>query len=134
MHGLRRSLMLMFSITLHNIPKGSFVSLPLRREGYSCLKAFNYGMLSGVVEVFAGLIGCMLVLYVQNILPLFLSFAAGAMIYVSISELIPESQKNPNQNLMSFFTILGFVLMMVLDIAFSVMVLDIAFSVGELEK
>ena len=155
MHGLRRSLMLMFSITLHNIPEGlaigvafgsiafnngstlasafmlavgvgiqnfpegSSVSLPLRREGYSCLKAFIYGMLSGVVEVFAGLIGCMLVLYVQNILPLFLSFAAGAMIYVSISELIPESQKNPNQNLMSFFTILGFVLMMVLDIAFS---------------
>lgn len=153
--GIKRSLMLMFSITLHNIPEGlaigvafgsiafnngstlasafmlavgvgiqnfpegSSVSLPLRREGFSRTKAFIYGMLSGIVEVFAGLIGCVLVLYVQRILPFFLAFAAGAMIYVSISELIPESQNNKNKNLMSFFTIIGFVIMMILDIAFS---------------
>lgn len=153
--GLKRSLMLMFSITLHNIPEGlaigvafgsipfhngatiasafmlavgvgiqnfpegSAVSLPLRREGFSRFKSFVYGMLSGIVEVFAGIIGCVLVLYVQKILPFFLAFAAGAMIYVSISELIPESQNNINKNLMSFFTILGFVIMMILDVTFS---------------
>ncbi len=153
--GAKRSLMLMFSITLHNIPEGlaigvafgsiafnngatlasafmlavgvgiqnfpegSSVSLPLRREGYSRLKAFIYGMLSGIVEVFAGLIGCILVLYIEWILPFFLAFAAGAMIYVSVSELIPESQKNENKNIMNLFAIIGFVIMMILDIMFS---------------
>lgn len=154
-NGTKRSLMLMFSITLHNIPEGlaigvafgsipfnngatlasafmlavgvgiqnfpegSSVSLPLRREGYSRLKSFVYGMLSGIVEVFAGLLGCILVTYIKWILPFFLAFAAGAMIYVSVSELIPESQKNKNKKLMNLYTILGFVIMMVLDIMFS---------------
>ncbi len=153
--GIKRSLMLMFSITLHNIPEGlaigvafgsiasgldgttlssafmlavgvgiqnfpegSSVSLPFRREKYSRLKSFTYGALSGIVEPIAGLAGCMLVMYVQNILPLFLSFAAGAMIYVAVSELIPESQNNKYKNLISLFTILGFVIMMILDVSF----------------
>lgn len=154
-NGIKRSLMLMFSITLHNIPEGlaigvafgsiamgatganitaaimlavgvgiqnfpegTAVSLPLRRENISRTKSFVYGMLSGIVEPISGIIGCVLVMYVQNILPFFLSFAAGAMIYVAVSELIPESQKNKSKNLMSFFTILGFVIMMMLDVAF----------------
>lgn len=153
--GLKRSLMLMFSITLHNIPEGlaigvafgsiafssgsntlmaafmlavgvgiqnfpegTAVSLPLRRENFSRGKAFLMGALSGIVEPIAGLIGCLLVIYVQNILPFFLAFAAGAMIYVAISELIPESQNNKCKNLMSLFTILGFMIMMMLDVAF----------------
>ncbi len=154
-HSKKRSLMLIFSITLHNIPEGlaigvafgsigivpsatlisSFmlavgigiqnfpegcaVSLPLRREKYSRLKSFVYGALSGIVEPIAGVLGCILVMYVTNIMPFFLAFAAGAMIYVAISELIPESQKNKNKNLMSLFTILGFVIMMILDVVFS---------------
>ncbi len=152
--GMKRSVMLMFSITLHNIPEGlaigvafgslksgnttllaasmlalgvgiqnfpegSAISLPLRREGLSRFKSFMYGALSGLVEPLAGLIGCILVIYVQNILPFFLSFAAGAMIYVAVSELIPESQNNGKKNLISFFTILGFMIMMMLDVAFS---------------
>jgi ZIP family zinc transporter len=153
-HSLKRSLMLMFSITLHNIPEGlaigvafgsialgikdaSFisafmlavgvgiqnfpegtaVSLPLRRENYSRIKSFVYGALSGIVEPIAGIIGCVLVIYVRNILPFFLSFAAGAMIYVAVSELIPECEKNKHKNLMSFFIILGFAIMMILDVA-----------------
>lgn len=152
--GIKRSLMLMFSITLHNIPEGlaigvafgsialgvngatlasavmlaigvaiqnfpegTAVSLPLRRENFSRKKAFLFGALSGIVEPISGFIGCLLVMYVQNILPFFLSFAAGAMIYVAVSELIPESQKNAHKNLMSIFTILGFVIMMMLDVA-----------------
>ncbi len=152
--GIKRSLMLMLSITLHNIPEGlaigvafgsigkgtttligafmlavgigiqnfpegSAISLPLRRENFSRTKSFIYGMLSGIVEPIAGIIGCFLVMYVENILPFFLSFAAGAMIYVAVSELIPESQNNKCKNLMSFFTLLGFAIMMLLDVAFS---------------
>ena len=152
--GIKRSLMLIFSITLHNIPEGlargvafgsialgvegatllsafmlalgigiqnfpegASVSLPLRRENFSRKKSFLLGALSGIVEPISGIIGCVLVIYVKNILPFFLAFAAGAMIYVAASELIPESQKNSHKNLMSLFTIIGFVIMMILDIA-----------------
>lgn len=109
--------MLAVGVAIQNFPEGSAVSLPLRRENYSRLKSFMYGTLSGIVEPIAGIIGCVLVIYVQNILPFFLSFAAGAMIYVAVSELIPESQKNVHKNLISLFTIFGFTLMMVLDVA-----------------
>jgi len=109
--------LLALGIGIQNFPEGTSVSLPLRREKFSRKKAFIYGALSGIVEPIAGLVGCILVIYVQNILPFFLAFAAGAMIYVAMSELIPESQKNPHKNLMSLFTILGFVIMMMLDVA-----------------
>ena len=109
--------MLAVGIAIQNFPEGCAVSLPLRRENYTRKKAFIYGALSGIVEPIAGLIGCILVIYVQNILPFFLSFAAGAMIYVAVSELIPESEKNKHKNLMSLFIILGFTIMMVLDVA-----------------
>lgn len=111
--------MLAIGVAIQNFPEGCAVSLPLRRENYSRKKAFVYGMLSGIVEPIAGIIGCLLVVYITNILPFFLAFAAGAMIYVAVSELIPESQKNKRKNLMSLFTILGFAIMMMLDVAFS---------------
>lgn len=109
--------MLAVGIAIQNFPEGCAVSLPLRRENYTRKKSFIYGSLSGIVEPIAGLIGCILALYVQTIMPFFLSFAAGAMIYVAVSELIPESEKNSHKNLMSFFILLGFTIMMILDVA-----------------
>ena len=114
---LLSSFMLALGIGIQNFPEGASVSLPLRREKFSRKKSFLLGALSGVVEPISGIIGCVLVIYVKNILPFFLAFAAGAMIYVAASELIPESQKNSHKNLMSLFTIIGFVIMMILDIA-----------------
>ena len=104
-------------IGLQNFPEGSAVSLPLRREGYSRSKAFMYGQLSGIVEPISGVIGAILVSKVQNVLPFFLCFAAGAMIYVVVEELIPESQSNKCKDFMAFFTLIGFAVMMVLDVA-----------------
>lgn len=107
---------LALGIGLQNFPEGSSVSLPLRREGYSRKKAFFYGQLSGIVEPISAVIGALLVLSVKTILPFLLAFAAGAMIYVVVEELIPESQTNKKKDLMAFFTLFGFVLMMILDI------------------
>jgi len=109
--------MLAVGVAIQNFPEGCAVSLPLRRENFSRTKSFVWGALSGVVEPIAGMIGCILVVYVKNILPFFLAFAAGAMIYVAISELIPESQKNKHKKMMSLFTLLGFALMMILDVS-----------------
>lgn len=114
---LTAAVMLAIGVAIQNFPEGTAVSLPLRRENFSRKKAFIYGTLSGIVEPISAFIGCVLVMYVQNILPFLLSFAAGAMIYVAISELVFESQKNKHKNLMSLFTILGFVIMMILDVA-----------------
>lgn len=153
-HSIKRSLMLIFSITLHNIPEGmaigvafgsvfynlegatlaaavmlaigigiqnfpegSAVSLPLRREGMSPQKAFFFGMLSGIVEPISAVVGAILVIKVQVLLPILLSFAGGAMIYVVVQELIPESQANKKKDLMALFTILGFLLMMIFDVS-----------------
>ena len=104
-------------IGLQNLPEGSAVSLPLRREGYSRSKSFFFGQLSGLVEPISGVIGAVLVTYVSSILPFLLCFAAGAMIYVVVEELIPESQSNKCKDLMALFTLIGFTLMMVLDVA-----------------
>lgn len=111
------AIILALGIGLQNFPEGSAVSLPLRREGMSRLKSFIFGSLSGIVEIFAGLIGAILVLKIRNILPYLLSFAAGAMIYVVIEELIPESQSNEKKDLMALFTLIGFSIMMILDVA-----------------
>ena len=109
--------MLALGIGIQNFPEGSAISLPLRRDGYSRFKAFLFGSLSGIVEPISGVLGCLLVLSVRNILPFFLSFAAGAMIYVVVSEIIPESQENGNKLLVSISTLLGFIIMMILDVA-----------------
>ena len=111
------AILLAIGIGLQNFPEGSAVSIPLRREGMSRKKSFFYGQLSAIVEPIFGVLGAILVLKVQILLPFFLSFAAGAMIYVVISELIPESQSNEKKELMALFTIIGFSIMMVLDVA-----------------
>lgn len=109
--------MLAFGIGIQNFPEGAAVSLPLRGDGMSRKKAFIIGNLSGIVEPIAGMIGFLLVLKVESLLPFLLSFAAGAMIYVVASELIPESQTNKRKNLISMFTLIGFSIMMMLDVA-----------------
>ena len=108
---------LALGIGLQNFPEGSAVSLPLRREGMSRKKSFIIGALSGIVEPIAGVVGAILALKVRTILPFLLSFAAGAMIYVVVEELIPESQTNEKKDLMAIFSIIGFCVMMILDVA-----------------
>jgi ZIP family zinc transporter len=111
--------MLALGIGIQNFPEGSAVSIALRREGISRRRAFFWGQLSGIVEPIAGVIGALLVLYVRTLLPFLLAFAAGAMIYVVVQELIPESQTNPQKNIMALFTLIGFAVMMILDVALS---------------
>lgn len=111
------ALMLAIGIGLQNFPEGSAVAIPLRRDGMSRSKSFFYGQLSAIVEPIFGILGAILVLKVRILLPFFLSFAAGAMIYVVVSELIPESQSNQKKEVMAIFTIIGFTIMMVLDVA-----------------
>ena len=108
--------MLALGIGIQNFPEGSALSLPMRRDGMSAAKAFFLGQISGIVEPIAGVLGALLVLKIQTIMPVMLSFAAGAMIYVVVEELIPESQTNKRKDLMALFTIIGFILMMVLDV------------------
>jgi zinc transporter, ZIP family len=153
---LRRSILLVLSITLHNIPEGlavgvafgaltgtitnstilpalavaigigiqnfpegAAVSIPLRREGLSRTKAFFYGQLSGLVEPIAGVLGALLVITVRPILPYALAFAAGAMIYVVVEELVPTSREGDHKltDLATIGAILGFTVMMILDVA-----------------
>lgn len=114
---LSAAVMLAIGIGIQNFPEGSAVALPLRREGMSRKKAFLFGNLSGIVEPISAVIGAILVLEVQTLLPILLSFAGGAMIYVVVQELIPESQTNEKKDLMALFTILGFIVMMVFDVA-----------------
>ncbi len=105
-------------IGLQNFPEGAAVSVPLRREGYSRKKSFFLGQASGMVEPIAGVLGALLVVYVEAILPYALSFAAGAMILVAVHELIPECQRNqasqPYSSTMGI--VLGFAVMMLLDV------------------
>ena len=105
-------------IGLQNFPEGAAVSVPLRREGYSRKKSFFLGQASAIVEPIAGVIGALLVVHVEAILPYALSFAAGAMILVAVHELIPECQKN--RQVRPYFAtmgiILGFAVMMLLDV------------------
>lgn len=114
---LWQAISLAIGIGIQNFPEGSAVSLPLKRDGFSCKKAFFYGQLSGIVEPIAAILGVLMVLKIQVLLPFLLAFAAGAMLYVVISELIPESQKNSNKSLVSIITLLGFIIMMILDIS-----------------
>ena len=114
---LGSALALAFGIGLQNFPEGAAVSIPLRREGFSRLKAFWYGQLSGFVEPVAGVAGALLVLLVKPLLPYALSFAAGAMIFVVVEELIPESQRGNETDLSTVGAMLGFAVMMFLDVA-----------------
>ena len=116
---LEGACVLALGIGLQNFPEGTAVSVPLHREGYSLKKSFFIGQLTGIVEPIAGVIGALLVLKARVLLPFLLSFAAGAMIYVVVEELIPESQTNQKKDLMALFTLIGFSVMMILDLAFS---------------
>lgn len=108
---------LAIGIGLQNFPEGAAVSIPLRREGLSRTKSFLYGQMSGFVEPIAGVLGAVAVLVMQPILPYALSFAAGAMIYVVVEELIPEAQTSGNSDIATIGTMLGFAIMMLLDVA-----------------
>ena len=114
---LSGAITLALGIGIQNFPEGAAVSVPLRREGLSCFKSFWYGQLSGIVEPIAGVLGAAAVILIKPILPYALSFAAGAMIFVVVEELIPESQLEKNTDLATMCTMLGFAVMMTLDIA-----------------
>ena len=108
---------LAIGIGIQNFPEGLAVSMPLRREGLSRAKCFWYGQLSAVVEPIAGVIGAVIVLTAQAILPYALAFAAGAMIFVVVEELIPESQREGHRDVATMGAMLGFTVMMILDVA-----------------
>ncbi len=108
---------LALGIGIQNFPEGMAVSMPLRREGYTPFKSFWYGQLSGVVEPLAGVLGAAAVLIARPLLPYTLAFAAGAMIFVVAEDLIPEAQSGGNTHLATFGVMLGFTVMMVLDVA-----------------
>ncbi len=108
---------LAFGIGLQNFPEGAAVSVPLRREGFSKMKAFMYGQASGMVEPISGVIGALMVVLMQPLLPYALSFAAGAMIFVVIEELIPESQNGHDTDMSTIGAMFGFAIMMFLDVA-----------------
>ena len=108
---------LSIGIAIQNFPEGAIVSMPLVGEGMSKKKAFLYGMLSGAVEPVGGFLTALLAVQVTPLLPYFLAFAAGAMLYVVIEELIPESQAGEHTNIGTIGAAVGFALMMVLDVA-----------------
>lgn len=108
---------LAIGIGIQNFPEGAAVSIPLRREGLSRTKSFLYGQASGVVEPIAGMLGAAAVVAMKPILPYALSFAAGAMIYVCVEELIPEAQRDSDTDTSSVGAMLGFAVMMFLDVA-----------------
>ncbi len=107
---------LAIGIGIQNLPEGTAVAVPLRREGMSRLRSFWYGQLSGAVEPVAGVLGAAAVIVIQPLLPYALGFAAGAMIYVVVEELIPESQLAKNTHRATIGAMLGFAVMMILDV------------------
>lgn len=109
---------LAIGIGLQNFPEGTAVSMPLRREGLSRVRGFFFGQLSATVEPIAGLIGVLAVVAARPILPYALAFAAGAMIFVVVEELIPESQEGGHADLATMSLLVGFAVMMTLDVAF----------------
>ncbi len=108
---------LAIGIGLQNFPEGLAVSAPLRREGLSRTKSFLLGQASGMVEPVAGILGAAAVLFIRPLLPYALAFAAGAMIYVCVEELIPEAQHGEHSDFATFGVMVGFALMMLLDVA-----------------
>ncbi len=111
------ALALAIGIAIQNFPEGAIISLPLRSEGHSRWKSFSLGALSGVVEPIGAVIAILLAGFVNPILPYLLAFAAGAMIYVVVEELIPEASEGEHSNLGTIAFAVGFALMMVLDVA-----------------
>ncbi len=114
---LTGAIALAIGLGLQNMPEGAAVSVPLRREGFSRLRSFWYGQISGAVEPVFGVIGAVMVVLIRPILPYALAFAAGAMIYVVVEELIPESQLEKNTHAATLGALGGFTVMMILDVA-----------------
>lgn len=114
---LSGALALSIGIAIQNFPEGAIISMPLIGEGYSKPKAFLMGAMSGIVEPIAAVVTLLLITFIEPVLPYLLAFAAGAMIYVVVEELIPEAQEGKHSNLATIALAIGFVLMMVLDIA-----------------
>ena len=114
---LAGALALAIGIAIQNFPEGAIISMPLKSEGMSKQKAFLYGTLSGIVEPIGAILTITLTNLVVPILPYFLSFAAGAMIYVVVEELIPESQNGEHSNIGTIGVAIGFIIMMILDVA-----------------
>ena len=108
---------LAIGLAIQNFPEGAIISMPLKAEGMSKGKAFLYGTLSGIVEPIAAIVTILLASFVEPILPYLLAFAAGAMIYVVVEELIPESQEGEHSNIGTIGVAIGFVIMMILDVA-----------------
>lgn len=108
---------LAIGIGLQNFPEGLAVAMPLRREGMGRFKAFMFGQASGLVEPMAGVLGAWLVLSMELLLPYALAFAAGAMIFVVVEELVPESQRNRHNDFATVGALVGFAVMMILDVA-----------------
>lgn len=117
--GFGRTSMMILVVTIHNFPEGAIISLPLRSEGHIRVKAFTLGALSGIVEPLGAIAAILLAGLVTPILPYLLSFAAGAMIYVVVEELIPEASEGEHSNLGTIAFAVGFALMMMLDVALS---------------
>ncbi len=115
---LPAAIALAIGIGIQNFPEGLAISMPLRGAGMSRLRSFNYGQLSAIVEPIAALIGAWAVIMMEPLLPYALGFAAGAMIFVVIEEIVPASQNGDNGRLATMSAMIGFVLMMALDVAF----------------
>jgi ZIP family zinc transporter len=111
------ALALSIGIAIQNFPEGAIISMPLRAEGVSKGKAFIYGILSGIVEPLGALLTIAAAGLIVPVLPYFLSFAAGAMIYVVVEELIPEMSEGKHSNIGTVFFAFGFTVMMILDVA-----------------
>jgi ZIP family zinc transporter len=108
---------LAIGIGIQNFPEGLAISMPLRREGFSRLRSFWYGQLSAVVEPLAAVAGAVAVVYAMPVLPYAMAFAAGAMVFVVVEEVIPESQVHGFEDVATFGFLAGFVIMMILDVA-----------------
>lgn len=113
------AVVLTLGMAIQNMPEGVAVAMPLRRSGMSRRRSFFYGQLSAIVEPIAGVIGAIAVVYIQPLLPFALAFAAGAMIFVVVEEVIPETQREKYTDIAVLGFIFGFVVMMILDTSFS---------------
>lgn len=116
---LTSAIILTIGIALQNFPEGCAVSLPLRSDGYSTKKAFLFGSLSAIVEPLSAVLGSILVLKVRTLLPVLLSFASGAMLFVVIKEIIPSFINDEKESFFSLICTMSFILMMILDLFFS---------------
>ena len=114
---LAGAIALAFGIGIQNFPEGFAVSMPFRREGLTKMRSFMYGQASALVEPFAAVLGALAVVYLRPMLPYALAFAAGAMIYVTVEEIIPEAQRNESSDIATTGVMIGFTIMMILDVA-----------------